>query len=160
GVAGRGPALRRRASPLGRPRELRARRDRLGGRGAPGDRGARQSLARRAHRHGGEPALRRPRDAGDEGLRTPVGVAELDLPAAQRRRREGRAHAVRQARAREVQLAANLGGPMSTVDLNAKIPNNVELAQDKRLTRALEEWLPNYLSWWQDMGPEGFQEKD
>lgn len=49
---------------------------------------------------------------------------------------------------------------MSTVDLNAKIPNNVDLSQDKRLTRALEQWLPNYLSWWKDMGPEGFQEKD
>ena len=43
---------------------------------------------------------------------------------------------------------------------NDKIPNNVHLSHDKRLQRALEKWLPNYLSWWQDMGPEGFQEKD
>lgn len=43
---------------------------------------------------------------------------------------------------------------------NEKIPNNVHLSDDKRLQRALEKWLPNYLSWWQDMGPEGFQEKD
>jgi benzoyl-CoA 2,3-dioxygenase component B len=49
---------------------------------------------------------------------------------------------------------------MSTVDLQARIPNNVELAQDKRLLRALEQWLPNYLGWWQEMGPEGFQQKD
>jgi benzoyl-CoA 2,3-dioxygenase component B len=49
---------------------------------------------------------------------------------------------------------------MSTVDLNAKIPNNVDLAQDKRLLRALEQWQPNYLEWWKEMGPEGFQEKD
>jgi benzoyl-CoA 2,3-dioxygenase component B len=49
---------------------------------------------------------------------------------------------------------------MSNVDLNAKIPNNVELGQDKRLLRALEQWQPNYLKWWRDMGPEGFQEKD
>ena len=31
---------------------------------------------------------------------------------------------------------------------------------DKRLQRALEKWLPNFLSWWHDMGPEGFQQKD
>jgi benzoyl-CoA 2,3-epoxidase subunit B len=49
---------------------------------------------------------------------------------------------------------------MSNVDLNAKIPNNVDLAQDKRLLRALEQWQPNYLEWWKDMGPAGFQEKD
>jgi benzoyl-CoA 2,3-dioxygenase component B len=49
---------------------------------------------------------------------------------------------------------------MSTVDLDAKIPNNVDLGRDKRLLRALEQWLPNYLDWWREMGPEGFQEKD
>ncbi len=41
-----------------------------------------------------------------------------------------------------------------------KIPNNVELSSDKRLQRALEQWLPNYLDWWQQVGPDGFQEKD
>jgi len=41
-----------------------------------------------------------------------------------------------------------------------KIPNNVHLSSDKRLQRALEQWLPNYLSWWNDVGPEGFQAKD
>ncbi len=40
------------------------------------------------------------------------------------------------------------------------IPNNVNLAGDKRLQRALEKWLPNYLDWWREMGPEGFQNKD
>jgi benzoyl-CoA 2,3-dioxygenase component B len=43
---------------------------------------------------------------------------------------------------------------------NEKIPNNVRLSDDKRLQRALEQWLPNYLDWWKQMGPEGFQEKD
>jgi benzoyl-CoA 2,3-dioxygenase component B len=43
---------------------------------------------------------------------------------------------------------------------NDKIPNNVRLSDDKRLQRALEQWLPNYLEWWKQMGPEGFQEKD
>lgn len=41
-----------------------------------------------------------------------------------------------------------------------KIPNNVNLSGDKRLQRALEQWLPNYLDWWKQVGPEGFQEKD
>ena len=41
-----------------------------------------------------------------------------------------------------------------------KIPNNVDLSSDKRLQRALEQWLPNYLAWWNDVGPEGFQAKD
>ncbi|MFQ5653752.1 MAG: benzoyl-CoA 2,3-epoxidase subunit BoxB, partial [Planctomycetota bacterium] len=49
---------------------------------------------------------------------------------------------------------------MATVDLNAKIPNNVGLADDRRLLRALERWLPLYLEWWNDMGPTGFQSKD
>ena len=49
---------------------------------------------------------------------------------------------------------------MSTVDLTARIPNNVDLGQDKRLLRALEQWQPNYLDWWREMGPTDFQEKD
>ncbi len=49
---------------------------------------------------------------------------------------------------------------MANVDLNAKIPNNVGLTDDKRLQRALEQWQPEFLKWWRDMGPEGFQEKD
>src|SRR5688572_24601624 len=49
---------------------------------------------------------------------------------------------------------------MSTVDLSAKIPNNVDLAGDKRLLRALEQWQPNYLKWWLEMGPSDFQAKD
>src|SRR5947207_14262985 len=46
------------------------------------------------------------------------------------------------------------------MDLNERIPNNVNLSEDKRLQRALERWLPNFLSWWHDMGTGGFQEKD
>jgi benzoyl-CoA 2,3-dioxygenase component B len=43
---------------------------------------------------------------------------------------------------------------------NEKIPNNVDLSSDRRLQRALEQWLPSYLEWWREMGPEGFQDKD
>jgi benzoyl-CoA 2,3-dioxygenase component B len=46
---------------------------------------------------------------------------------------------------------------MSKVDLNALIPNNVDLSTDRRLQRALESWQPGFLQWWMDMGPEGFQ---
>ncbi|RMG13515.1 MAG: benzoyl-CoA 2,3-epoxidase subunit BoxB [Deltaproteobacteria bacterium] len=49
---------------------------------------------------------------------------------------------------------------MGTVDLDAKIPNNVNLSSDRKLQRALERWQPEFLEWWQDMGPEGFQTKD
>src|SRR5438270_3971544 len=37
------------------------------------------------------------------------------------------------------------------------IPNNVDLSSDRRLQRALEQWQPNFLSWWREVGPEGFQ---
>src|SRR5438094_452469 len=46
------------------------------------------------------------------------------------------------------------------MNLYERIPNNVNLSEDKRLQRALEKWLPNFLGWWQDMGPDGFQDKD
>jgi benzoyl-CoA 2,3-epoxidase subunit B len=41
----------------------------------------------------------------------------------------------------------------STIDYTEKIPNNVGLAQDRRLQRALESWQPNFLQWWKEMGP-------
>jgi len=43
---------------------------------------------------------------------------------------------------------------------NERIPNNVNLSNDRRLQRALESWQPNFLNWWMEMGPEGFQDKD
>jgi benzoyl-CoA 2,3-dioxygenase component B len=49
---------------------------------------------------------------------------------------------------------------MSSVVNDTKIPNNVDLSSDKRLQRALEAWQPNFLSWWREMGPEGFQQDD
>ena len=46
------------------------------------------------------------------------------------------------------------------MNLYDRIPNNVNLNEDARLQRALEKWLPNYLDWWREMGPAGFQEKE
>ncbi|MGB1699556.1 MAG: benzoyl-CoA 2,3-epoxidase subunit BoxB [Nannocystaceae bacterium] len=47
----------------------------------------------------------------------------------------------------------------NSVDLDSKIPNNVGLSDDPKLKRALERWLPNYLEWWNDMGPTDFADK-
>ncbi|MDH3683672.1 MAG: benzoyl-CoA 2,3-epoxidase subunit BoxB [Acidimicrobiia bacterium] len=47
---------------------------------------------------------------------------------------------------------------MTTVDIDAKIPNNVDLAGDRRLQRALESWQPKFIQWWRDLGPVAFKE--
>jgi len=47
---------------------------------------------------------------------------------------------------------------LTNVDYREKIPNNVNLTEDRRVLKALEGWHPGYLDWWKDMGPEGFQE--
>ncbi|MEQ9320136.1 MAG: benzoyl-CoA 2,3-epoxidase subunit BoxB, partial [Polyangiaceae bacterium] len=49
---------------------------------------------------------------------------------------------------------------MSTVINNERIPNNVHLADNRKLQRALEAWQPKYIDWWKEMGPEGFQADD
>jgi benzoyl-CoA 2,3-dioxygenase component B len=41
----------------------------------------------------------------------------------------------------------------TSADYAEKIPNNVDLHEDKRLQRALESWQPNFLNWWEAMGP-------
>lgn len=46
------------------------------------------------------------------------------------------------------------------IDYSEKIPNNVDLAGDKLLQRALEHWQPGFLNWWQDMGPDGSRTSD
>ncbi|WP_298212294.1 benzoyl-CoA 2,3-epoxidase subunit BoxB [Ferrimicrobium sp.] len=49
---------------------------------------------------------------------------------------------------------------MELVDYDSQIPNNVELANDERLKRALEQWHPGYLNWWNQMGPSGFADSE
>ena len=41
----------------------------------------------------------------------------------------------------------------SNIDYSDLIPNNVGLSDNRRLQRALESWQPNYIKWWQDLGP-------
>ncbi len=43
------------------------------------------------------------------------------------------------------------------INYSERIPNNVNLADDRRLQRALEAWQPGFLQWWSEMGPETFQ---
>ena len=47
---------------------------------------------------------------------------------------------------------------MSAVDIDAKIPNNVDLAGDRRLQRALESWQPKFIEWWKHLGPVAFKD--
>lgn len=46
----------------------------------------------------------------------------------------------------------------SDVNYDTLIPNNVGLAQDRRVLKALENWHPGYIDWWKRMGPEGFMD--
>ena len=43
------------------------------------------------------------------------------------------------------------------IDYSEQIPNNVNLAGNRRLQRALEQWQPGFLHWWRELGPLGFQ---
>ncbi|HEX2650897.1 MAG TPA: benzoyl-CoA 2,3-epoxidase subunit BoxB [Burkholderiales bacterium] len=49
---------------------------------------------------------------------------------------------------------------MSGINYSEKIPNNVNIAGDRALQRALEHWQPKFLEWWKGMGPTDFQGKD
>ncbi|HEY0804370.1 MAG TPA: benzoyl-CoA 2,3-epoxidase subunit BoxB [Pseudonocardiaceae bacterium] len=41
----------------------------------------------------------------------------------------------------------------TSINYDDKIPNNVDLASDRRLQRALEGWQPKFMNWWGEMGP-------
>jgi benzoyl-CoA 2,3-dioxygenase component B len=49
---------------------------------------------------------------------------------------------------------------MSSINYSEKIPNNVDLANDRTLQRALEHWQPHFLQWWHEMGPSDFEKAD
>ena len=46
------------------------------------------------------------------------------------------------------------------IDYTEKIPNNVNLANDRTLQRALEHWQPHFLDWGREMGPNDFAGAD
>ena len=47
-----------------------------------------------------------------------------------------------------------------SINYSERIPNNVNLAGDRTLQRALEHWQPRFLDWWRDMGPSDFAAAD
>jgi benzoyl-CoA 2,3-epoxidase subunit B len=47
-----------------------------------------------------------------------------------------------------------------TINYSERIPNNVDLANDRTLQRALEHWQPKFLDWWKEMGPSDFSTRD
>lgn len=49
---------------------------------------------------------------------------------------------------------------MGKIDYSQKIPNNVNLSENRRLQRALEAWQPAYIQWWHDLGPTDSQTHD
>src|SRR5690242_17569441 len=44
------------------------------------------------------------------------------------------------------------------IDYQERIPNNVDLGNNRTLQRALEHWQPRFLDWWREMGPSDFLE--
>src|SRR3954468_2996636 len=50
-------------------------------------------------------------------------------------------------------LAPAPTGPLSSIDYAERIPNNVNLAGDRRLQRALEGWQPKFLEGWSQLRP-------
>lgn len=46
------------------------------------------------------------------------------------------------------------------INYSDKIPNNVNLANDRKLQRALEHWQPHFLKWWDEQGPRDFQSNE
>jgi benzoyl-CoA 2,3-dioxygenase component B len=48
---------------------------------------------------------------------------------------------------------ANEQDGRQTIDYSQGIPNNVDLAGDRTLQRALERWQPAFLNWWHEAGP-------
>ena len=48
----------------------------------------------------------------------------------------------------------------TTTNYADRIPNNVNLSDDRALARALERWQPAFLDWWREMGPSGTTDYD
>jgi benzoyl-CoA 2,3-epoxidase subunit B len=49
---------------------------------------------------------------------------------------------------------------MTSINYTDRIPNNVHLAGDRQLQRALEHWQPRFLDWWKELGPSDFLSAD
>lgn len=49
-----------------------------------------------------------------------------------------------------------MGTDLMAIDYQERIPNNVDLGNNRTLQRALEHWQPRFLDWWREMGPSDF----
>ena len=49
---------------------------------------------------------------------------------------------------------------LMSINYQDRIPNNVDLGSNRTLQRALEHWQPEFLNWWQELGPRDFQVAD
>ena len=47
-----------------------------------------------------------------------------------------------------------------SIDYQERIPNNIDLSDNRGLQRALEHWHPRFLDWWKEMGPAAFRGAD
>ena len=47
-----------------------------------------------------------------------------------------------------------------SINYTDRIPNNVDLGSNRTLQRAMEHWQPEFLKWWEDLGPKDFQVAD
>ena len=47
-----------------------------------------------------------------------------------------------------------------SINYSERIPNNVNLSDNKTLQRALEHWQPRFLDWWGEMGPDNSKNLD
>jgi benzoyl-CoA 2,3-dioxygenase component B len=50
-------------------------------------------------------------------------------------------------------MADLVEGTQQSIDYSQRIPNNVDLSNDRTLQRALERWQPAFLNWWGETGP-------
>ena len=120
----------------GRPGHRRRRRHRLRGRGAHRRRGARQPLARRADRHGGEPALRRRRDHARP--RSSAGSSAWQNWIFQRPNAVGERGALTLYGTARAARASTAGGPDATSTSTRRSRTTSTCRDDRRLQRALE----------------------
>src|SRR5216683_928750 len=68
------------------------------------------------------------------------------------------AHRFALPRVRDTRASKEHAMNIMNVDYSTKIPNNVNLSEDRQVLKALEGWHPGYIDWWNDMGPDGFQQ--
>jgi len=93
-----------------------------------------------------------PEDTGDQDFRASVGLAELDISTANAAGENGALKLYGSGK-----RAVFDRGEYNELRLFRTNPNNVNLAENRRLQRALEEWQPRFLNWWRELGRSVFK---